>query len=178
MALSSAPALGFEKKAAGSVARSWNDQASYDGIRERTAARQNALLEQAASTHRLDHRSYEERRVEAEGLARAAHEAGRHDEAAHFEARARHFTRDPQPYLGFALHLKKLTGHIRERFNQWVAIRHRNRVRDHLAAMEQTQGEGGIEEMVGALFSRTARALGLERMLPGGPRIEEPGLER
>ncbi|MFZ1431195.1 MAG: MobA/MobL family protein [Geminicoccaceae bacterium] len=169
---------GFEKKSAGSVARSWNDQASYDGVRERTAERQNKLLEEAASTHRLDHRSYEERRVEAEGLAREAHDAGRHEEAAHYEARARHFTRDPQPYLGFGLRLKKLTGQIRERFNQWVAIRHRNRVRDHLAAMEQMQGESGMEDMIGALFSRTARALGLDRIVPLGPRIEEHGLER
>lgn len=154
---------GFEKKAAGSVARSWNDQASYDGIRERTAARQNRLLEEAASTHRLDHRSYEERRVEAEDLAREARDAGRHEDAAHYEARARHFTRDPQPYLGFALRLKELTGHIRERFNQWIAVRHRNRIRDHLAAMEWLHPQE-VEERIGGFLVGTAHRLGLDRV--------------
>lgn len=173
---------GFEKKSAGSVARSWNDQKSYDGIRERTAARQNKALEEAASDRRLDHRSYEERRVEAEGLARDARADGRHEEASRFEARARHFTRDPQPYLGFALRLKELTGHIRERFSQWVAVKHKNRIRDYVDLIEE-QPQQVVEERVGAFLARTARSLGLDRLYtafvpePERP-VRETGLER
>ena len=169
---------GFEKKSAGSVARSWNDQASYDGIRERTAARQNRVLEETESARRLDHRSYEARREEAQGLAHDAREAGRHEEAAHFEARARHFTRDPQPYLGFALRVKELTGHIRERFNQWVAVHHKNRVRDYVDMVEQHEPLA-MEERVGAFLTRTARMLGLERLYAAlAPEPEPPERER
>lgn len=174
----SADGEGFEKKSAGSQARSWNDQKSYDGIRERTAARQNKALEAAASERRLDHRSYEERRVEAEGLAREARTEGRHEEAAHFEARARHFTRDPQPYLGFALRLKELTGHIRERFSQWVAVRHKNRIRDYVDMVEEQQPQA-VEERVGAFLARTARSLGLDRLYAAlVPEPELPARER
>ncbi|MCB2009567.1 MAG: MobA/MobL family protein [Geminicoccaceae bacterium] len=173
---------GFEKKSAGSVARSWNDQKTYDGIRERTAARQNHVLEETASVRRLDHRSYEERRVEAEGLALEARDAGRHEEAAHYEARARYFTRDPQPYLGFALRLKELTGRIRERFSQWVAVKHKNRIRDYVDLMEREEPHA-VEERVGAFLARTARSLGLDRLYSAlVPEPERParetGLER
>lgn len=173
----SADGDGFEKKSAGSQARSWNDQKSYDGIRERTAARQNKALEETASGRRLDHRSYEERRVEAEGLAKEARQAGRHDDAAHFEARARHFNRDPQPYLGFALRLKELTGHIRERFSQWVAVRHKNRIRDYVDAIEHHEPQA-VEERVGAFLARTARSLGLDRIYTAFvPEPERPARE-
>ena len=74
--------------------------------------------------------------------------------------------------------VRELTGGLRERFNQWVAVRHRNRVRDHLAAMEQSHGEGGMEELIGALLGRAVRSLGLERVIPLGPNLGEHSLDR
>lgn len=137
----------------GQKERGWNDDGLLRHWREAWSQAVNEALADAGEEVRIDHRSLKE-----QGIAR-----------------------EPQPYLpqlAFFDRVREFTGGLRERFSQWVAIRHRNRVRDHLAVMEQMQGDDGIEDMIGALFHRTARALGLEHVLPFGPRVEEHGLER
>lgn len=139
---------GFGKKD-----RSWNGDDLLVHWREAWSVAANAALAEAGQEARIDHRSLKEQGI----------------------------VREPTPHLpqlAFFDRVRELTGGLRERFNQWVAVRHRNRVRDHLAAMEQSQGEGGMEELVGALFGRAVRSLGLERVIPLGPNLGEHSLDR
>lgn len=131
----------------GQKAREWNDHERYNLTRERWAKAANDALDTVGSSSRIDHRSYAE-----QGIAK-----------------------EPQPHLGIALKLKELTQGIREKFNQWVAVRHRNKARDHLAVMEQLHPQE-LEEKVGAFLAGMARALGLERVLE--PKLKEHGLDR
>jgi hypothetical protein len=133
--------------------RSWNGDDLLIHWREAWSVTANAALANAGQEARIDHRSLKEQGIE----------------------------REPAPYLpqlAFFERVREFTGGLRERFGQWVAIRHRNRVRDHLAAMEQSQGEGGLEELIGALLGRAARSLGLERVIPLGPNLGEHSLDR
>lgn len=139
---------GFGKKE-----RSWNGDDLLAHWREAWSAAANAALAEAGQEARIDHRSLKEQGI----------------------------VREPAPYLpqlAFFDRVRELTGGLRERFNQWIAVRHRNRVRDHLAAMEQSHGEGGMEELIGALFGRAVRSLGLERTIPLGPHAGEHSLDR
>ena len=139
---------GFGKKE-----RSWNGDDLLACWREAWSVAANAALAKAGQEARIDHRSLKDQGIE----------------------------REPAPYLpqlAFFERVREFTGGLRERFGQWAAIRHRNRVRDHLAAMEQSQAEGGIEELIGALLGRAVRSLGLERVIPLGPNLGEHSLDR
>lgn len=139
---------GFGKKE-----RSWNGDDLLVHWREAWSVAANAALAKAGQEARIDHRSLKDQGIE----------------------------REPAPYLpqlAFFERVREFTGGLRERFGQWVAIRHRNRVRDHLAVMEQSQGEGGMEELIGALLGRAVRSLGLERVIPLGPNLGEHSLDR
>lgn len=139
---------GFGKKE-----RSWNSDELLGHWREAWADAANAALARAGQEARIDHRTLKEQGV----------------------------TREPAPYLpqlAFFDRVREFTGGLRERFNQWLAVRHRNRIHDHLAAMERSDGEGGLEERVAAFLGRMAHSLGLERALPFGPHTGEHSLDR
>ena len=51
-------------------------------------------------------------------------------------AKAASLTREPVPYLGIAARVRNLTGRIKDRFNNWVAVKHRNRLVPQLEAMK------------------------------------------
>lgn len=136
----------------GQKTREWNDHERYNLTRERWAKTANDALDAIGSVSRIDHRSYAE-----QGIAK-----------------------EPEPYLGIALKVRDLTLGIREKFNQWVAVRHRNRARDYVAALE-AQEPNAIEERMGAFLSRTARSLGLDRLyaaLVPERETREAGFER
>ena len=129
----------------GKKQRAWNDVGQLEAWRRKWAEAANQALERAASPERIDHRT-----LAAQGIHR-----------------------EPEPKLGITHRLVRRAGETLDRLNQWIAVRHRNRVRDHLAAM---QAIDPIEfaEMIGAHIGRqTERARQLARMpSPRGPELD------
>ena len=129
----------------GKKQRAWNDVGQLEAWRLKWAEAANQALERTASPERIDHRT-----LAAQGI-----------------------DREPEPKLGITHRLARRAGETLDRLNQWIAVRHRNRVRDHLAAM---QAIDPIEfaEMIGAQIGRQAdRARQLARMpSPRGPELD------
>lgn len=73
-----------------------------DAMRQRWAEIANAALERAGRSERIDHRSLDAQRGEAEQAAEAARERGDAPEAARQEQRAEALDRLPEPKLGVA----------------------------------------------------------------------------
>lgn len=145
--------LGPDGEGFGPKVREWNNVALLEGWREAWAEAANRALERAGKEDRIDHRT-----LEAQGIERA-----------------------PLPNLpqfAFFDRVRELTGRIRDRFNQWLAVRHRNRIQAHVEAMERMQEGGDLEQLIGAFVSRTVRSLGLERPMPLGPQQQETGIDR
>ena len=152
---------GFEAKSQGSRARAWNQQALFDGLRERIAARQSRQLEELGSVWKVDHRSYAERHKEALEKQEAAAERGDVEEATRQQARAEHFARDPQPVIGLTLRLKQLSDRMRERSNAWAGLQRLGRLRD---MVQRVRDFGGLEEAASyaqAQIEEAARHLAL-----------------
>ena len=89
---------GFGKKN-----RDWNDKALVEEWRESWAEAQNRALERSGFAERVDHRSLEAQREDAERLAREASERGQIEEAERQTDRAASLDRPPEPRLGPAL---------------------------------------------------------------------------
>lgn len=89
---------GFGKKN-----REWNDKALVEEWRESWAEAQNRALERSGFAERVDHRSLDVQREEAERLAREASERGEIEEAERQTDRAASLDRPPEPRLGPAL---------------------------------------------------------------------------
>lgn len=113
----------------------------------------NLALERAGEAARIDHRTLKAQGIERQPLPHL-------------------------PQLAFFDRVREFTGGLFERFNQWVAIRHRNHIHAQLEAMRDAQEPGGLEELVGAVLSRAARALGIDRPLTVTPDRGEVGLDR
>ena len=123
----------------GKKERSWNGNDLLVHWREAWSVAANAALAEAGQEARIDHRSLKEQGIVREPIPHL-------------------------PQLAFFDRVRELTGGLRERFNQWVAVRHRNRVRDHLAAMEWLHAQE-VEERVGGFLVETAHRLGLDRVV-------------
>lgn len=86
----------------GNKAREWNAVELLESWRERWAANLNQALEQAQVLARVDHRSLEARRAEAQQMAEQAHANGHEAWAEAFELQAVELDRQPEPKLGAA----------------------------------------------------------------------------
>lgn len=113
----------------------------------------NAALERAGKAARIDHRTLKAQGIDREPLPH-------------------------MPQLAFFNRVREFTGALMDRFNQWVAIRHRNHVRAQLEAMHDPDAPGGLEELVGAVLTRAAHALGIDRALGLTPERQEAGFDR
>lgn len=124
----------------GPKVREWNNVALLEGWREAWAGAANRALEHAGKDERIDHRT-----LEAQGIDRV-----------------------PLPNLpqfAFFDRVRELTGRIRDRFNQWVAARHTNRIHDMVSAIEQ-EDPASIGERIGTFLIEKARALGFDHPAP------------
>lgn len=106
--------------------RDWNAPDMLNGWRSRWAAHVNAELARAGYDDRVDHRSLEVQRAEAEGRAKRARDAGDVRGAEIQEARAAVLDREPEPKLGpIASQMEKL-GHESHRGDERRAVEARN----------------------------------------------------
>jgi len=112
---------GFGKKA-----REWNETDRLEGWRARWAEHVNRELELGGHSVRVDHRSLDVQRAEAERAAEQAQEAGDGREAEKQNARAATLDREPEPKLGpIASQMEKL-GHASRRGDERRAVEARN----------------------------------------------------
>lgn len=112
---------GFGKKA-----REWNETDRLEGWRARWAQHVNRELERGGHSARVDHRSLDVQRAEAERAAERAREAGDEREADKQNTRAATLDREPEPKLGpIASQMEKL-GHASRRGDERRAAEARN----------------------------------------------------
>lgn len=121
-----ADGTGFEGKTKGSKARAWNSHELYDEQLAEWEGRCNQALERAGSASRVDRRSLAEQRQEAIEQGDLV--------------RAQQLTRQPEPYLGFALRFKDLSQRMQRRVDQWKAARFR---RNALQVLDGLRAGGG-----------------------------------
>ena len=79
--------------------RDWNAVEMLEGWREAWARESNRALEQCGHDERIDHRTLEAQRIEAQERATAAHDRGDEAEALRQTVRAVELDRDPLPQL-------------------------------------------------------------------------------
>jgi hypothetical protein len=79
--------------------RDWNAVEMLEGWREAWARDSNRALERCGHEERIDHRTLEVQRIEAEGRATAAHDRGDEAEALRQTVRAVELDREPLPQL-------------------------------------------------------------------------------
>ena len=83
----------------GAKNRDWNAVEMLEGWREAWARESNRALEQCGHDERIDHRTLEAQRIEAQERATAAHDRGDEAEALRQTVRAVELDRDPLPQL-------------------------------------------------------------------------------
>ena len=83
----------------GAKNRDWNAVEMLEGWREAWARDSNRALEQCGHDERIDHRTLEAQRIEAQERATAAHDRGDEAEALRQTVRAVELDRDPLPQL-------------------------------------------------------------------------------
>lgn len=118
---------GFGKKD-----RSWNAPDLLVGWREAWAREANVALERAGRSERIDHRSLDAQRAEAEQEAERARQ-GRQDELAlEHEKRVVELSREPEPKIGPAATALEKRGIATERGDAFRAAQERNAQRQDL----------------------------------------------
>lgn len=123
----------------GAKNRDWNENEMLQGWRAAWTEYANAALERMGSAERIDHRT-----LEAQGI-----------------------TRKPEPARGLANHVRELIGGIRERFNQWVAIKHRHWMERELAHIDPgdpQQSADLVQRLSAYAREVTARVRGREEV--------------
>lgn len=141
-----------------SNADSWNSAAYYERCRENWENTANGALARAGSAERIDRRSYLER-----GLSRL-----------------------PEPYLGVAMHLRKLHGVMKERFGQFQVARHyravEGRAKEAFSKLGQSPTRIGetvrVAQRFHGWFDRQMARLAVEPEVPNRPADLSPGMER
>ena len=139
----------------GAKVAAWNKVELLEEWRKEWMRAANAALERRGVDERIDHRTLVEQRAEAI-------EQGDH-------AKAASLTREPVPHLGIAARVKELTGRVKERFNSWVAVKHRNRLLPQLEAMKGRDMTAFVRQAA-MLIDDKAFELGLH-LRPPEPRL-------
>ena len=118
---------GFGKKD-----RSWNAPDFLMGWREAWARDANMALERAGRSERIDHRSLDVQRVEAEQQAERARGGGQNELALEREKRVIALSREPQPKIGPSANAQEKLGIATERGDAFRAAQARNAQRQEL----------------------------------------------
>ncbi|MGG7519706.1 MobQ family relaxase [Allorhizobium undicola] len=112
---------GFGKKD-----RTWNETSLIEHWRETWQGAVNRALERAGHADRVDHRSLEEQRIEAQDKAEQARAANDNVGARVFDLAAIQLDRDPEPKIGAIAMALERRGEETERGNLWREVVARN----------------------------------------------------
>lgn len=142
---------GFGKKD-----RSWNAPDLLVGWREAWARDANTALERAGRSERIDHRSLDVQRAEAEQEVERARGGGQEELALEHEKTVIELSREPEPKIGPSANAQEKRGIVTERGEAFRAAQARNAQRQQLG---WRQLELRLELMQrGRAFIETARA--------------------
>lgn len=150
--------------------RDWNDRGVIEHWRRDWADEVNRALVRAGIDQRVDHRTLEAQRQDAERQAKEARAANDNARATALEIEAVVLDRDPQPKLGHIATALERRGVRTERGDLWRAVVARNVARLQNWLRLQRERLGTVWEMVQAVFDR-----GHDRPIP--PRDTEPHRE-
>lgn len=141
---------GFGKKD-----RSWNAPDLLMGWREAWARDANTALERAGRSERIDHRSLDDQRAEAEQRVERARGGGQDALALEHEKKVVALSREPEPKIGPSANAQEKRGIVTERGDAFRAAQVRNTQRQELG---WRQLELRLELMArGRAFIATAR---------------------
>lgn len=118
---------GFGKKD-----RSWNAPDLLVGWREAWARDANIALEQAGRSERIDHRSLDVQRSEAEQQLERARGGGQNELALAYEKKVIELSREPEPKIGPSANAQEKRGVVTERGDAFRAAQKRNAQRQEL----------------------------------------------
>jgi len=135
--------------------RSWNAPDLLMGWREAWARDANTALERAGRSERIDHRSLDVQRAEAEQQVERARGGGQEELALEHEKKAIELSREPEPKIGPSANAQEKRGIVTERGAAFRAAQARNAQRQELGSR---QLELRLELMErGRAFIATAR---------------------
>lgn len=118
---------GFGKKD-----RSWNAQDMLMGWREAWARDTNIALERAGRSERIDHRSLDVQRSEAEQQVERVRERGQEELELEHEKKVVELSREPEPKMGPSANALEKRGTVTERGDAFRAAQARNAQRQKL----------------------------------------------
>jgi hypothetical protein len=118
---------GFGKKD-----RSWNASDLLMGWREAWSRDANTAFERAGRSERIDHRSLDGQRSEAEQEVERARGSGQEELALEHEKRVVELSREPEPKIGPSANAQEKRGIVTERGNAFRAAQDRNAQRQDL----------------------------------------------
>lgn len=118
---------GFGKKD-----RSWNAPDLLSGWREAWARDANRALERAGRSERIDHRSLDAQRGEAEQQLERTRGGGQNELALAYEKKVIELSREPEPKIGPSANAQEKRGIITERGDAFRAAQERNAQRQEL----------------------------------------------
>lgn len=119
--------VGFGKKD-----RTWNASALLIGWREAWARDANTALERAGRSERIDHRSLDVQRAEAEQQVEWARGDGLEELAIEREKKVVELSREPEPKIGPSANALEKQGTVTERGDAFRAVQSRNAERQGL----------------------------------------------
>lgn len=141
---------GFGKKD-----RSWNDRALIGQWREEWAERVNYALARAGRDERVDHRTLEAQRRDAERQAIEARASNDNERAQALEVEAIALNREPQPKIGHIAMALERQGQRTERGDLWRAVMARNLARFRGWLELQRERLSTTWEIVRSVFERS-----------------------
>lgn len=112
--------------------RSWNAPDLLLGWREAWARDANSALERAGRSERIDHRSLDVQRAEAEQQVDLARVAGQEELAFEHEKKVIELSREPEPKIGPSANAQEQRGIVTERGEAFRAVQARNAQRQEL----------------------------------------------
>jgi ATP-dependent exoDNAse (exonuclease V) alpha subunit len=139
----------------GNKDRSWNDRGLIGRWREEWAEHVNYALARAGHQERVDHRTLEAQRGDAERQASEARAANDNERAQALEIEAVVLDRDPQPKIGHVAMALERQGQRTERGDLWRAVMARNLARLQAWLSLQRERVTTIWEIVQSAFERS-----------------------
>lgn len=138
----------------GNKDRSWNDRALLGQWREEWAEHVNHALDRAGHQERVDHRTLEAQRGDAERQAAEARAANDNERAEALEVEAVVLDREPQPKIGHIAMALERQGQRTERGDLWRTVMARNLARLHGWLSLQRERVATVWELVRTVFER------------------------